>query len=272
MAQYLNFENDYSRYYLAEGTGRLFGRISSVCFHPMRFGMFLGCSIIYLFFYRNFFNPFVFYILFTATVILSLLCGVRSVIGGLAAATVFLLVSLRNIKILVYFALIFVVFLTVISYFPDLQTYLNSITQEKADVVRGSSIEMRLNQLKGAFAIMKENPLFGLGNEWTTYYLSLHGDHPICVTFESLVFVVLCNSGLFGVFFWSYMVWCYFRTNRIFNCDNANILNTLMVFYLSYSIITGEYGYMKTFLFFYVIMFCETNYSKNRFQLSRYKL
>lgn len=36
--------------------------------------------------------------------------------------------------------------------------------------------------------------------------------------------------------------------NVLFDC--------LMVFYISYSCITGEYGYMKYFLIFYILMLC----------------
>ena len=115
---------------------------------------------------------------------------------------------------------------------------------------------MRLNQLEGAIKEGSKNPLFGLGYGWTGYYHSLKGDHPVCLAFESLIYVIICNSGIFGFFLWTYMVVKYLKINRKMKLNENVLFDCLMVYYLSYSCITGEYGYMKMFLIFYVLMLC----------------
>lgn len=141
---------------------------------------------------------------------------------------------------------------------PELSKYLGSmadINNTKGDV-SGSSVDMRLNQLEGAIKEGNKNPLFGLGYGWTGYYMSLRGDHPVCLAFESLIYVIICNFGLFGFAIWTYMVFKYLKNNRIMHLSENVLFDCLIVFYISYSCITGEYGNMKTFLIFYILMLC----------------
>ena len=129
------------------------------------------------------------------------------------------------------------------------------INNEKGDV-SGSSVEMRLNQLEGAIKEGSKNPLFGLGYDWTGYYMGLKGVHPICLYFESLIYIIICNSGVFGFFLWTYMVVKYLKINRKMQLNENVLFDCLMVYYLSYSCITGEGSYMKYFLIIYVLMLC----------------
>ena len=76
-------------YALAEGGGRVFGRISSVFTHPMTFGLFLGLSIVYVFYNRQKMPLYLFVVLFSIIGLDILLCGVRSAIGGVIIAMAF---------------------------------------------------------------------------------------------------------------------------------------------------------------------------------------
>ena len=49
MSSITNQEKNLETYYEAANTGRIFGRISSVFVHPMRFGLFIGLSCVYVF-------------------------------------------------------------------------------------------------------------------------------------------------------------------------------------------------------------------------------
>ena len=252
----------FESYYQASGQGRLFGRISSVYFHPMAFALFLGFSIIYLFYVRKSLKWYVFIIILFLTILMSLLCGVRSVLGGLFVAFIYYLFTQKSFKLLILSCVCGLFFLVFISFLPELSTYLGSMIHISNDggEFRGSSVEMRVEQLIGAIEEASKNPLFGLGYKWTDYYVNLKGDHPICLAFESLAFVVICNSGIIGVLLWVYMILWYFRINKNMNLWNLSVINSMMVFYISYSIITGEYGYMKTFLIFYILLLGEARW------------
>ena len=251
------FNTDYA---LAFGEGRLFGRISSVFAHPMTFGMFLGVSLIYLYYNRGVMNKYVFLTLFLITGIDILVCGVRSTIGGVVIAIIFYLLQMKNYKLMLYTAILGIIGYYVISSIPDMSTYIGSITDihnEKQDV-SGSSIEMRIEQLNGCFKEIEDCLFTGKGFSWTGYYKSLHGDHPVILSFESLIFIVLCNSGLIGIFLWIYMGFMIMKYNTKSYHNNRAILNALFIFYIAYSCITGEYGYMQYFVIFYILMLGES--------------
>lgn len=257
-------EKDMADYYEAAGSGRMFGRISSVFIHPMTFALFIGLSFIYLFYLKNKIRKVIFTILFVSISIMALLCGVRSVLGGLAVAIVFYFIKERNYKLLFYFFIIGAISYSIISEIPELSSYLGSITDinnKNADV-SGSSFEMRINQLYGAIDIAQQNPLCGLGYGWTGYYQSLKGDHPVCLAFESLIYMIVCNQGILGFLIWIILIVKYFKVNRMYKSKNVIIVSSLMVFYISYSCITGEYGYMSKFLIFYILILGE-NIQKN---------
>lgn len=247
------FNADYA---LAFGEGRLFGRISSVFTHPMTFGMFLGLALFFLYYNRNAMNKYLFLPLFLVIGADILVCGVRSAIGGVAIAVMFYLLQEKNYKLILYAAVLGIIGYYVVSSIPDMLAYMGSITDihnKKADVT-GSSIEMRMEQLNGCFREIKDCLLTGKGFGWTEYYKSLHGDHPIILSFESLIFVVLCDSGLIGVCLWVYMCLMILKYNASSCHNDCAALNALLVFYIAYSCITGEYGYMQYFIIFYILM------------------
>ena len=254
----MDVKQDFESYYEAEGGGRLFGRISSVFLHPMSYAFFLGLSFIYVFQSRQYIKKIIIALLLIAIGASAITCGVRSVLGGLVIAVAYYFLMSKNYKMMIGVIAVALVVYAIADSIPELSKYLGSmadINNKKGDV-SGSSVELRLYQLEGAIKEGSKNPLFGLGYGWTGYYQSLKGDHPVCIAFESLIYVIICNSGIFGFFLWAYMVVKYLKINRRMKLNENVLFDCLMVYYLSYSCITGEYGYMKLFLIFYVLMLC----------------
>ena len=244
-------------YALAQGGGRLFGRISSVFSHPMMYGLFLGLSLVYVFYNRRNINKYLFFGLFFIIAVDILICGVRSVIGGIAIAIILFFLQNRNFKLMLIASFLCIIGYYVITSIPDMTEYLGSITDINNKNVAGSSVEMRLNQFEGCLKEIDDCFLYGKGYGWTGYYKSVFGDHPTMLAFESLIYVVLCNSGLIGVILWIYMAMKIIFFNCKFKKDASALLNALLFFYLAYSCITGEYGYMQYYILFYIIMLGE---------------
>ena len=255
------FDMEYfEHYYSVEGnTGRLFGRLTSVYTHPMGFALFIGLSLVYVYYLRAKLKKIPVFILLLAIAVMAVICGVRSVIGGLVVAVAFYLFVKRNYKMFIAIMVVGAVVYVLMEQIPELNTYLSSIsdvTSGKRHDVGGSSIEMRLDQLRGALNEASKSPVIGLGYEWTSYYQSIHGPHPVCLAFESLIYVAVCNGAMVGCLLWIYLIIAVMVNNKRLSSDSA-LLNTALVFWIAYACITGEYGYMKTFLIFYILMLGE---------------
>lgn len=246
-------------YAAAEDTGRLFGRISSVYIHPMTFGLVLGLGLIYIYRTRDYQNKYLTYGL-AATIILDILfCGVRTVIAAICIAAAYFFMIGRRYK-LMFGVLLIVVFATLIlPSIPGLDSYLGSLMdlQGKSDAVQGSSLEMRIIQFNGCIKEIQNCPFFGKGYNWNGFYKVMHGDHPIILAFESLIFMIVCNSGLVGFCFWIFFILYIHKTAQRTCSNNLVLLDSLLVFYVSYSIITGDYGYMAKYVLFYILILAE---------------
>ena len=168
----LNFDDYYIDYYVADGGGRLFGRISSVFVHPMTYALFLGFSFIYVFQSRHVINKYLTSILLVAIGVSMVTCGVRSGLGGIAVVVAYYFLMSKNYKMMLGIIVIAFAGSMLLDSMPELSAYLGSITDvhNKTGAVRGSSIEMRLEQLTGAINEASKNPFFGLGYGWTQYY------------------------------------------------------------------------------------------------------
>ena len=68
--------------------------------------------------------------------------------------------------------------------------------------IRGSSRDMRNDQLQYTFYMVKDNLLCGLGYSYNSYYNATHGSHPVMHGFESLFFSVVVCSGIIGFGIW----------------------------------------------------------------------
>lgn len=241
-------------YYLQGG--RLFGRVSSVFGHPMTYGVFLGFSLTYILSTITKCNRRLYLFIVILLVANVALCGVRSVIGGSLVAVVFYLLRTRKISKFLYLFLFLSISMPLLNLIPGLNEYAGSIFDFDATSkdVGGSSYEMRFEQLRGALYEIQNCQFWGKGYAWNFYYQRLHGDHPVLLAFESLIFMVLCNSGFCGIVIWGIFVFLLFRT-AVRCCGREFMwIETLTVFYITYSCITGEYEYMKLFAIFYTIM------------------
>lgn len=253
--------NEYDIEYLTRDTGRMFGRIASVFLHPMTFGLYLGLSFIFICSYfkkKANTNIYILLILLVITLINVFTCGVRSVIAGLGITGLFYLLLLRKLKTFIWSAVFIGIIYCIISSIPELSDYVMSIGDTKSTNIGGSSLEMRINQFSGCFDIINNNLLSGKGFNWHSYYMQLHTSHPQLLYFESLIFVILCDFGLVGAILWiiySYKMFHY--TYNLGKLKQTLFPLSLFIFYLSYSCITGEYGYMQIFILFYIIMIGE---------------
>jgi hypothetical protein len=247
---------------------RIFGRISSVFNHPMTFGLFLGLSLFYL--YRNKENIYNLILLGLTIFIMTdiIVCGVRSVIAASFLSILFLLIQTRNAKLFFIIGLGGCVLWTLFTHIPSLNTYLGSILSQHESTIGGSSFELRLSQLEGCFHEIQETFLEGKGYGWSAYYVSQHGGHPTILFFESLVFVILCNSGIIGMILWIVMSTMIIKYNQWSERPIAALLNALFIFYIAYACITGEYGYMQYFIIFYILMLGEELYIENEEDLT----
>ncbi len=243
---------------------RLFGRISSVFSHPMTFGIFLGMALFYL--YRNKNNIPTWFLLFMSLFIMTdvIVCGVRTVIAAIFIAIFFLLMLSRSYKLLIIAIIGGSILWTLISHIPSLDDYLGSIiAKEGTSDIAGSSLEMRITQFQGCFQEIQHTFIEGKGYGWTNFYLTLHDGHPTMLYFESLIIVVLCNSGMLGVVLWIVMAILIVTYNNWSERPIAALLNSMFVFYIAYACITGEYGYMQYFILFYILMLGEDLYMDN---------
>lgn len=246
------FNQDYA---FSGNDGRMFGRISSVFSHPMTFGLFLCISLIYAWGTRRYTNKYVLMIVMALICLNILFCGIRSAIGGTAIGICSYMLLSHRIKIAAGVAVGAIAVLLIINTVPGMNSYISSITdvQNKNEDVNGSSIEMRQRQLNGCFKEIQNCQLVGKGYGWVNYYKKLHGDHPVMLAFESLIYVVLCNNGFLGITAWIVFIVYFFRMSWP-NKELKILLPTLLVTYLAYSCITGEYEYMQRTLIMYVMI------------------
>lgn len=246
---------EYNIEYLTGDTGRIFGRITSVFIHPMSFGLFLGLAFIFVCSCIKRINIYILSILLLLIIVNIFTCGVRSVIAGLGICTIFYLLSIKKVKTFVW-AIIFIgIIYGIISNIPGMADYVSSIFSTNSSNVEGSSLDLRKDQFFGCFDIIESNPLFGMGFDWCQYYMESHVSHPKLLCFESLIYVVLCNFGFMGIVLW--VIYSYKMLKYL--CGLGKLKEILFplclfLFYLSYSCITGEYGYMQVFILFYILM------------------
>lgn len=238
----------------AAAEDRLFGRISSTFFHPMIFGNFLVCSFVYSGFVLIKEQKKILWIPLIMVAAASVICGVRSVlIAEFVASLVYLFYNGMTIKKLSSIAIIgSIVFYLFSLYLPDLFGYLQSPFVEDSSV-QGSSVEMRLRQFSAIFEEISDCFLFGHGNGWTVYFMSINGNHPIMLAFESLVLKVGCEYGLLGSAFYIFVFY------KIFTLEYADYYKNIFskcitAGYLGYSFVTGDYGYMMNYILVYTLI------------------
>jgi len=250
-----------SRYAAAEDGGRLFGRISGVFNHPMTNGIFLCLSFLFVFFnisYKKISKHKFLILLLLITFIAVFIIGVRTAIVALFVGFFIFLLLEKKFKITLIGFFSIAILLLILYQIPGTDVYVSSILDPQSSDVSGSSLDMRYEQLAGCFHEIRNNPVFGKGLGWTYYYSSTKGLHPTMLAFESLLIVVLCNNGFIGLIIWFLAIYFYVKLiNNSFSKTPRNIMIALFMTYIAYSLVTGDYGYMKYLLIFYVIVWAK---------------
>lgn len=253
---FLNKEINLPEIHLGSDDGRMFGAISSVFTHPMSFGTMLGFSFCYLFFSRKYLgmNPIIFIGLAAMILMGTLFCGVRSSLVALMGTGVVYLLMKRKFKLLVEAVIVVGIALVVLSYIPMLDAYVGSLFQLEGGDVSGSSINQRLEQLAASLLEIRNNPTFGNGYAWHSYYIWQNDGygHPLLHGWESLLFVALTDSGYAGV-----LVWIIFSIYFCVKFREVGII-CLFTYFMLFRLATGTFG-EDMFYIFYVLFLCAKN-------------
>jgi len=233
-------------------SNRLMIKISSTFTHPMTFGAFLGMAAVYIYSYVANNKNVVLLCVLVGLISCIFFCGIRTPIAALFITIAVYLLLKKNFKAFLYTSMIGLICYFIIIQFPALSETILSMTDNSNSKVGGSSIEMRLEQLDSAFDEVRNCMAFGKGYGYNSYYWLIHGTHPRLYSFESLVFVILCNYGLVGFLIWGIMFYKLFKFSRqMWKKSIGLFIMLLITYYISFTCITGEYGYMKYFLLFY---------------------
>ena len=246
--------------------GRMFGRISSVFTHPMLYGLNLGLFFIYiLYLLKN--KPKILFIFSLFIIIAILTSGVRTSIGALLFTIIIILLFLRKYKFFFVFFLGFLIFIYILPLIsPGMGEYVMSIFSQEESTLKGSSIDMRLEQLEGCFEIVQNDLLLGKGYGWSKWYNATFGTHPTALWFESISFSTLVNTGLLGIILWIIFGIKYHKyvKHNIVNPALQIVLLTLFVYFITFCMITGEFG-LTYFYVFYTIIICLNDEIKDKY-------
>ena len=236
-------------------SNRLMIKISSTFTHPMTFGAFLGMAAVYI--YSHIVNKKNVVLLFVLVGLISCIffCGIGTLIAVLFITIVIYLLLKKNFKAFLYASILGVIGYFIIIQIPALSETILSMTDRSGSEIGGSSIDMRLEQLDAAFDEVRNCMAFGKGYGYNSYYWSVHGTHPRLYSFESLVFVILCNYGVVGFLIWGIMFYKILQFSKQMREKSLGLFIILLItYYISFTCITGEYGYMKYFLLFYSLL------------------
>lgn len=235
--------------------GRLFGRISSVFAHPLQYGLvlvFFACTL----FYANRKNKSKLIIIILATLIAIVTSGSRTPVAAIFITIIISCIIIGKIRYtLLCLTTAILLLLLSFTFFPEItENYILTIVNSNESNVQGSNVEMRMNQLQGCFDIIKNCFWEGKGYSWSYDYLAKHDIHPKLLNFESLIFVVLCNTGMLGIIVWGIFIGLYIKKSfQIKQIPQRTLILSLFIFYIIFACITGEYEYMKYFMLFYSI-------------------
>ena len=246
--------------------GRLFGRISSVFTHPMTYGMFLGCSFIYVYSIKEKISKNLFNILLFLLAVNIVIIGVRSLLFASFITYLFFLFLCRKKKVMVSAVGLAILFFLMVYIVPELRNYFQKISDiSDQNDIGGSNLDMRLAQLEGCFNEIRDCFWVGKGNSWHENYMEKNYLHPTILGFESLLFLIICDYGILGFCIYGIMIWILLYTQKKYIAYPLNrvILSCFIVFYLSYCLFTGDYSYMKIWLFFYFLTFSEMYKKQN---------
>ncbi len=233
--------------------------IQSTMYHPMTWALNLVlflCVFISIFFIEK--KKWLLFVIVLLAFNL-LISGVRT---GIAACFIGFMyyntVYLRK-KTILYCFLGFFLLLILIESNSDVKNLIVSIVDingTKSDDMKGSSLQLRFEQLRGSIDEIEGRLLQGKGYDWHVYYSSSKGNHPTIRAFESLIFIVLCDSGIVGVLVWTFFFIMLIRNSQkvLNNRNNILLLNTYVITFLAYTLGTGFYNYFVFFVPYYFFL------------------
>lgn len=239
--------------------GRLFGRISSFFDHPMTYGLHLGLFFIFcLYLFKNRIKILIPILLLIITAILT--SGVRTPIAALLVTMLFVVLYMKKMSYFVFGLFLIIILLYIVPFIsPEMGEYVSSIINSDNSEINGSNTTMRLEQLEGCWNIIQENTqtlIMGKGLGWTVWYNAVKGSHPTALYFESLIFVILVETGILGCVSWIIFTKKYYNVSIQFNdrTKKMSILSLLVYFYV-YCVITGDFDIKNIFIYYVIIMF-----------------
>jgi hypothetical protein len=256
--------------YQDQTRGGLMGRVQSTNSHPMEF----AANLVILFFLililvnRTRRSGYFFYVSLLVLVFINMVAsGTRSALFAVFAGMLFLIknISLKAKLSLACFALLILLLGLDTSIFGKYQSYADSFnvfSSKGSTDINGSSLEQRTSQFQGAYNLINDKSFFfGKGYYWCRDYLDKYGNHPDLLAFESTLFVVLIENGIFGLFIWIVLFSGIFmykkKTTGKFRLEyniKFKIVNALIIAYITYIIITGISGTFSLFFMSYIIM------------------
>ena len=252
-------------------TDRIFGRSQSTFSYPLTWGAFLvlafSCFFI-LSIKSKKYSSYLYYFIVILILINAVICGVRSCFLSIFIYIVLYLVLSKKIKILITgvcsIGLIFVIIAFVK---PELIDFTLSVFDPSSKGVEGSSLEMRIRQFLGCFDIIKDNLLFGQGFSYVDYYSNNYGLHPVLYGFESVIYSILCESGIIGAVIWVIFYINLLKLNRkLLQKEDIFLFDIFVITYFCYTLFTGSYFFMQYFsmICIYLLTYFANRY-KNQF-------
>ena len=254
--------------------GGIIGKGQSTTSHPMLWSVILSMAFFASYIFWNKKKNLTYYIFVLMILFNLFVCNVRTgiVASVIGVALLFTHFSLRA-KLISILVIVFVLLLSIdSSIFGSYQSYVDSIIyfNDPDKNIGGSSIDMRLLQLGGAVSLWEQGGIiFGNGFGWCVNYLTLYGDHPILLSFESIIYVVLIENGVLGILIYGFFFYGFFRINRDLSLRSQNerkleywLINSYIITYIIYVVLTGIFGF-NLFLIFLILMFIKIRLSNN---------
>jgi hypothetical protein len=251
--------------------GGLVGRVQSTTFHPMFWSVILVLSLFasYIFYHKD--RKMLFYTIAPLVMINLLICGVRSGIFAFFAGLLVFFTRSSSRSILILFSCVLFLFLIGIdtSIFGQYQPYVDSIVHfaDTEKNIRGSTVQSRLSQLDGAVNLWVNGGLIvGKGFGWCANYYATKGDHPAVLGFESIVYIVIIDSGVLGIILWTWLFYSFFRLNHLYSHNrdvkfniNYRIIESLIVSFIVFLTATGIFG-LNYFLIILVLVIKQAHF------------
>lgn len=260
--------------YASETRGGLMSRISVLTYNPLQYAILLNAFVfvpIYLY-VRKKNNVYLFAIIL---ILINLfLTGSRGPLIALWASVLFFFLKYQSLSSKIkYIALIIGAFVLIL-FLPGFEKYASFVKsfififdQSVSDAaeISGSSVSGRFLQLSGVWDIIvsvdSRTLLFGYGEGYTEYYLSLYGFGTDVMGFESILFSSLVNYGIIGFLLidvspWIFLFYCIrlLKKKNMISKKNSYILNSMLVTNIIYSFLVGSVYYIIYFSIFFCLM------------------